>query len=79
MVKPRITHPDPIDVAVGRRVQMRRIELGLNQEQLGLSLGISFQQLQKYESGRNRISASRLYSIAKELDVSIDYFFEDSS
>ena len=79
MTKPNITHPDPIDVHVGQRVRMRRKALGLNQEQLGVALRISFQQLQKYESGRNRISASRLHSIATELEVPIDFFFEELS
>ena len=66
----------PIDVHVGRRLRQRRRLLGLTQEKLAHAVDIRFQQIQKYESGSNRISASRLWSLAKALDVSISYFFE---
>jgi transcriptional regulator with XRE-family HTH domain len=66
-----------IDKHVGYRVRTRRTLLGLNQSQLGEACGITFQQLQKYESGANRISASRLYQISKILDVPVSDFYED--
>lgn len=66
----------PIDVHVGRRLRQRRRLLGLTQEKLASAVDIRFQQIQKYESGSNRISASRLWSLSKALDVSIAYFFE---
>ena len=68
--------PHPIDIHVGRRLRQRRRLLGLTQEKLANAVDIRFQQIQKYESGANRISASRLWSLAKALDVSIAYFFE---
>lgn len=68
--------PDPIDEHVGRRLRDRRILLGLTQTAVGDAIGLSFQQVQKYERGANRISASRLYQFARLLDVSIDYFFD---
>lgn len=76
---PRKKHPrgpDPIDLHVGSQVRARRILLGLSQEKLADGLGITFQQVQKYERGSNRISASRLYNMAQLLDVPITYFFE---
>jgi transcriptional regulator with XRE-family HTH domain len=66
----------PIDVHVGKRLRQRRRLLGLTQEKLAQAVDIRFQQIQKYESGSNRISASRLWSLAKALEVSITYFFE---
>ena len=69
--------PSPVDVHVGARVRMRRKLLGMNQTKLGDALGMSFQQVQKYENGKNRISASRLYDLSQVLDVSIEHFFED--
>ncbi len=66
---------NPIDVHVGARLRARRTLLGLSQTALGDAMEISFQQLQKYESGSNRISASRLYELSKLLDVDISYFF----
>ncbi|WP_411816424.1 helix-turn-helix domain-containing protein [Hyphococcus sp. DH-69] len=66
----------PIDIHVGRRLRQRRRLLGLTQEKLAQAVDIRFQQIQKYESGSNRISASRLWSLSKALDVSISYFFE---
>ncbi len=68
---------NPIDVHVGARLRARRTLLGLSQTALGVALGISFQQLQKYEAGSNRISASRLYELSKILDVDIGYFFDE--
>ncbi len=68
---------NPIDVHVGARVRARRTLLGLSQMVLGDALGITFQQQQKYETGSNRISASRLYGLSKLLDVDISYFFDE--
>ncbi len=68
---------NPIDVHVGARLRARRTLLGLSQTALGDAMGISFQQLQKYETGGNRISASRLYDVSKILDVDISYFFDE--
>ncbi len=67
----------PIDVHVGVRVRQRRALLGMSQTGLGDALGVTFQQVQKYENGANRISASRLYDLSRVLDVSIEHFFED--
>ncbi len=67
----------PIDVHVGARVRLRRTLLGMSQTGLGDALGVTFQQVQKYEKGKNRISASRLYDLSRVLDVSIEHFFED--
>lgn len=68
--------PHPIDIHVGRRLRQRRRLLGLTQEKLAHAVEIRFQQIQKYESGANRISASRLWSLARALDVSVSYFFD---
>jgi transcriptional regulator with XRE-family HTH domain len=68
--------PERTDVHVGRRVRMRRMMLGMSQEKLGDALGITFQQVQKYEKGTNRISASRLQRIAEVLQVVVPFFFE---
>jgi len=68
--------PNPVDVHVGRRVRLRRKELGVSQAWLADRLGLTFQQVQKYERGANRISASKLYQIASVLEVPITYFFE---
>ena len=65
-----------IDRHVGERIRHRRTELGLTQEQLGEALGVSYQQIQKYETGANRISAGRLYEIARRLGVDISDFFD---
>ena len=73
----RITNNNAIDMHVGKRVRLRRTLLGMSQEQLGGELDITFQQVQKYERGANRISASRLWDISQVLDVSINYFFDD--
>ena len=71
--------PDPIDVHVGQRVRARRQVLGLSQSQLGAELGVTFQQVQKYERGTNRIGSSRLFRISRVLDVPISYFFDEYS
>ncbi|MBI1779231.1 MAG: helix-turn-helix transcriptional regulator [Proteobacteria bacterium] len=69
--------PNPIDVHVGGRVRLRRTLLGMSQEKLGEALGLTFQQVQKYERGTNRIGASRLFDLSRVLDVPVSYFFED--
>jgi transcriptional regulator with XRE-family HTH domain len=68
--------PNPIDKHVGARVRMRRVLVGLSQEKLGDALGITFQQIQKYEKGTNRIGASRLQEASKILGVPVNFFFE---
>ena len=68
--------PNPIDLHVGSRVRMRRMLLSMSQEKLGEALGVTFQQVQKYEKGMNRIGASRLQDIAKVLDLTPSFFFE---
>ena len=68
--------PGPVDRHIGSRVRTRRIMLGMSQEKLAEALGLTFQQVQKYEKGTNRIGASRLLHIASILDVSIEFFFE---
>jgi len=68
---------NPIDVHVGTRIRLRRTLLGLSQEKLGDALDLTFQQVQKYERGANRVSASRLFDLARVLDVPVGYFFED--
>ena len=72
-------HPNPIDVHVGSRVRLRRTLLGMSQEKLGEAIGLTFQQVQKYERGANRIGSSRLFDLARVLDVAVTYFFEDMS
>lgn len=73
----RITNNNAVDLHVGKRVRLRRTLLGMSQEQLGTELNITFQQVQKYERGANRVSASRLWDIGQILDVPINYFFDD--
>jgi transcriptional regulator with XRE-family HTH domain len=68
--------PNPIDVHVGSRVRFRRLELGMSQGNLGSALGLTFQQVQKYERGTNRLGASRLQHVSRILKVPIAYFFE---
>ncbi|WP_413204426.1 helix-turn-helix domain-containing protein [Rhodospirillum sp. A1_3_36] len=70
-------NPDPLDIEVGRRLRLRRKLLGLSQQQLADSVGITFQQVQKYERGVNRLSSSRLWDFATILGVSVSFFFED--
>ncbi|WP_168073343.1 helix-turn-helix domain-containing protein [Caulobacter sp. SSI4214] len=73
---PEARTPTVVDLHVGGRVRMRRKMLGVNQESLAAALGLTFQQVQKYERGANRVSASKLYDIAKTLQVPVSYFFE---
>ncbi|MGU3574200.1 helix-turn-helix domain-containing protein [Brucellaceae bacterium C25G] len=70
--------PNPIDIHVGSRIRLRRNMLGFSQEKLGESLGITFQQIQKYEKGTNRVGASRLQAISSILNVPVSFFFEDA-
>lgn len=69
--------PNPVDVHVGGRVRLRRTLLGMSQEKLGEAIGLTFQQVQKYERGANRIGASRLYDLSRVLDVPVSFFFDD--
>ena len=74
----RVTgQPHPVDVYVGSRVRQRRTLLGMSQEKLGDAIGLTFQQVQKYERGANRIGASRLFELSKILDVPVAFFYED--
>jgi transcriptional regulator with XRE-family HTH domain len=68
--------PHPVDIHVGSRVRLRRIELGISQEKLAAELGLTFQQVQKYERAANRISASRLFHMGKVLNVKAESFYE---
>ena len=70
--------PNPIDVHVGSRVRFRRMLLGMSQEKLGEKLGLTFQQIQKYEKGINRIGASRLFDLAHVLGVPVQFFYEEA-
>jgi len=69
--------PNPVDVHVGRRVRLRRFLLGMSQEKLGSALGLTFQQVQKYERGANRIGASRLWDLSLVLKCPVSYFYDD--
>ena len=69
--------PNPVDVHVGNRIRMRRMLIGMSQEKLGERLGLTFQQVQKYEKGTNRVSASRLFHVAHVLAVPVQFFYED--
>ena len=69
--------PNPVDVQVGSRVRLRRKMLGLSQEKLAAAIGLTFQQVQKYERGANRIGASRLHELSRVLDVPVSFFFDD--
>ena len=71
--------PSPVDVHVGARLRVRRTLLGMNQTKLGDAIGVAFQQVQKYENGANRISASRLFALSRLLDVPVQFFFDDMS
>lgn len=70
--------PNPVDKYVGSRVRMRRIMLGMSQERLGEALGLTFQQVQKYEKGTNRVGASRIQQISEILEVPVSFLFEGS-
>jgi transcriptional regulator with XRE-family HTH domain len=78
MAKPTTKAPNPTDVHVGSRMRMRRMMLGMSQEALARAFGLTFQQVQKYEKGMNRMSASRLDHAAHILGVNIPFFFEDA-
>lgn len=69
--------PHPIDIHVGRKLRNRRTLLGMSQENIGESVGVTFQQIQKYERGLNRIGASRLFEFSEILGVNVDYFFDE--
>lgn len=69
--------PNPIDVHVGQRIRQRRTLLGMSQEKLASLLGLTFQQVQKYERGANRVGSSRLFDLSRVLDTPVSYFFED--
>ena len=69
--------PNPVDIHVGKRMRLRRLLLGLSQEKLADMLGLTFQQVQKYEKGMNRIGASRLWDVSKVLNVPVNFFFEE--
>jgi transcriptional regulator with XRE-family HTH domain len=71
-----IDRPNPVDIQVGSRVRLRRNMLGLSQEKLGEAIGLTFQQVQKYERGANRIGASRLHELSRILDVPVQFFFD---
>lgn len=74
---PADTGPHQVDINVGRRLAERRQALGYNQSQLARSIGLTFQQIQKYEKASNRVSASKLWEMAQFLDVDVAYFFEN--
>src|SRR3954451_2498083 len=76
--RPKMETPNPIDVRVGARLRLRRNMLGLSQGKLGEAIGLTFQQVQKYERGANRIGASRLHELSRVLDVPISFFFDDT-
>src|SRR5690348_7001967 len=76
--RPRMDTPNPIDVRVGARLRLRRNMLGLSQGKLGEAIGLTLQQVQKYERGVNRIGASRLYELSQVLDVPVSFFFDDT-
>ena len=69
-------HPNPIDIHVGKHVRLRRTLLGMSQEKLGKAINLTFQQVQKYERGTNRIGSSRLYQLSQVLDIPVSYFFD---
>lgn len=74
--RPAIGDPDPMDLHVGARLRLRRTLLGMSQEKLGEAIGLTFQQVQKYERGANRIGASRLFELSQALDVPVSFFFD---
>ena len=77
--KKQVSRSGPIDIHVGSRVRLRRNLLGMNQTDLGKAVGTSYQQIQKYERGVNRVGASRLFNLGRALDVPVSFFFEDLS
>src|SRR5580692_2630680 len=74
----KLDGPDPIDVHVGSRVRLRRNMLGLSQEKLADAIGLTFQQVQKYERGTNRVGASRLLELSRVLDVPVSFFYDQT-
>lgn len=78
-IRPDDSGPNPVDIYIGAKVKARRLVMGLSQTDLADAIGLTFQQIQKYERGVNRISVSRLVDICKVLKVHIDYFFDDAS
>lgn len=72
-----VSNPKAVDVHVGSRVRLRRTLLGMSQEKLGVAVSLTFQQIQKYERGANRIGSSRLYQFSQVLDVPVSFFFDD--
>ena len=70
------SHPHPVDIHVGKQIKVRRKILGMSQSTLGKAIGLTFQQVQKYERGTNRIGASRLYDLSKVLEIPVNYFFD---
>ena len=76
--RPKIETPNPTDVQVGARLRLRRKMLGLSQEKLGELIGLTYQQVQKYESGESRVGASRLHELSRVLDVPVTFFFDDT-
>ncbi len=77
MTTPPESRPSPVDVHVGARIRLRRTLLGMSQERLGDALGLTFQQVQKYERGVNRVGASRLFDLSRILDVPISFFYDN--
>ena len=77
MTTPPEARPSPVDVHVGARIRLRRTLLGMSQERLGAALGLTFQQVQKYERGVNRVGASRLFDLSRILDVPISFFYDN--
>ena len=77
--RPPIGTPRPVDVHVGGRLRLRRTLLGMSQEKLGEAVNLTFQQIQKYERGANRIGASRLFELSQVIGVPVSYFFEEMS
>ena len=77
MAEPTESRPSPVDVHVGARIRLRRTLMGMSQERLGDALGLTFQQVQKYERGVNRVGASRLFDLSRILDVQISYFYDN--
>ena len=69
--------PNPIDVHIGARIRLRRTLLGMSQEKLGEAIGLTFQQVQKYERGANRIGGSRMWDLSRVLDVPVSFFYDD--
>ncbi|MDO8606176.1 MAG: helix-turn-helix transcriptional regulator [Phaeospirillum sp.] len=76
-VGPEIAQPNPIDTHVGERIRLRRLRLGMTQTELGRAIGLTLQQVQKYERGINRVSSSRLFDLSGALQVSVGYFFDE--